>query len=95
MGTFHQGVFSLCQDPTLTIPASSSTTKRDTLEQLRELYNAVKKKTKNKEEEEEPAHCQEDRWPGPAHFLGKLHTTDTGREQPEEERKQMNDISYQ
>ena len=49
----------------------------------------------NKEEEEEPAHCQEDRRPGPAHFLGMPHTEDTGREQPEEVRKQMNDISYQ
>ena len=78
----------------LTRPTSSSTTIRDTLEQLRELYNTVKKKTKNKEEEE-PAHYQEDRRPGPAHFLDTPHAMDTGREQPEEERKQMNDISYQ
>ena len=54
-----------------------------------------KKKIQNKEEEEEPAHCQEDRRLGPACFLGTTHTTDTGREQPEEERKQMNDISHQ
>ena len=54
----------------------------------------MKKKTKNKgeEEEEEPARRQEDRQPGPAHFL---HTEDTGREQPEKERRQMNDIPYQ
>ena len=75
-----------------TIPSQSSTTIRDTLEQLRELYNAVKKKTKNKEEEE-PAHCQEDRLPGRAHFLDTPHLTDTGREQQEVERKQINDIS--
>ena len=65
---------------------------RDTLGQLRELYNTVKKRTKNKEEEDEPARYQEDRLPGPAHFP---HTADTGREQPEEERRQMNDIPYQ
>ena len=61
----------------------------------KELYNAVKKRTKNKEEEKEPAHCQENRRLVPAHFLDTPHTTDTGSEQPEEEEKQMNDISYQ
>ena len=44
-------------------------------------------KGKNKEEEE-PAHSQEDRWLGPAHFAH------TGKEQQEEERKQMNGIFY-
>ena len=65
---------------------------KDTLDQLRELYYTVKKRTKKKEEEEEPDYYQEERRPGPAHFL---HTADTGREQPEEKRRQMNDIPYQ
>ena len=65
---------------------------RDTLDQLRELYNAVNKRTKKKEEEEEPGHYQEGKRPSPAHFL---HTADTGSEQPEEEGRQMNDIPYQ
>ena len=84
---------SNCRDPTSTIPSTSSTSMRDTLDQLRELYHAVKKKAKNKEEEEEEvALYQEDRQPGPTHLL---HTAYTGREKSEEERRQMNDIPYQ
>ena len=52
----------------------------------------MKGKTKNKEEEE-PSHSQEDRRPGPAHFLEAAYTAHTGREKQEEERKQMNSIS--
>ena len=40
-----------CRDPTSTKPTLSSTTMRDTLDQLRELYQAGKKRTKKKEEE--------------------------------------------
>ena len=52
-------------------------------------------KTKNKEEEEEPARSQDDRRPGPAHFLEAADTAHTGREQQEEERKQMNTTNSQ
>ena len=38
-------------------------------------------KTKNKEEEEEPARSQDDRRPGPAHFLDAAYTAHTGTEQ--------------
>ena len=55
----------------------------------------MKKKTKNKEEEEEPARSQDDRRPGPAHFLEAADTAHTGREQQEEERKQMNTTNSQ
>ena len=82
-----------CRDPGSTTPTSSSTNIRDTLKQLRELYNGTKGTKKNKEEEEEeeePAPSQEDRWLGPAHFLETTHTAH--REQKEEE-KTRNSIS--
>ena len=70
-----------CRDPMSMIQPTPSTSMRDTLDQLRELSNTVKKRTKKKEEEEEPGHY--------------LRTADTGSEQPEEERRQMNEIPYQ
>ena len=63
----------------------SSTNIRDTLRQVRELYNMMKGTKKNKEEEEEPAPSRKDRRLGPAHFLETTHTAHTGREQKEEE----------
>ena len=83
-----------CRDPGSKTPTLSSTNIRDTLGQLRELYSTMEGKTKNKEEEEEPAHSQEDRRLGPAHFLETTYTAHTRREQAEEERKTMNTISY-
>ena len=69
------------------MPTASSTNIRDTLKQLRQLYNSVKGTKKKKKEEEEPATSQEDRWLGPAHFLETTHTAYLGREQREDFRK--------
>ena len=66
---------------------------RDTLDQLRELYHAVKKQTKKKEEEEASHHYEEeDGRLDPAHFP---NTATSRSKQQEEERRQMNELPYQ
>ena len=70
-----------------------STSIRDILDQLRELYHSVKKRTKKREEEGSYYHnTEEDGQLGPAHFT---HTTTSGSEQPEEEKMEINELPYQ
>ena len=80
-----------CRDPMSTIQATSSTSKQDTLDQLRELYHAVKKQTKKKEEEASH-HYKEDGQSDPSHFP---NTATSRNEQREEERRQMNELPHQ
>ena len=64
----------------------------DTLDQLRELYHTVKKRTKMKEEEASYHHKEGDGQLDPAHFA---NTATSGSKQQEKERIQMNELPYQ
>ena len=68
-----------------------STLMRDTLDQLRELYHAVKKKTKKREEASYYHKEEKDGRLDLAHFAS---TATSGSEQQEEERIQMNELPY-
>ena len=72
-----------------TLETTPSTSIRDTLDQLRELYHAVKKKTKKREDYHKE---EEDGQLDLAHFTS---TATRGSEQQEEERIQMNKLPYQ
>ena len=82
-----------CRDPMLTLETTPSTSIGDTVDQLRELYHAVKKKTRKREEVASYYHkVEEDGQLSLAHFAS---TTTSGSEQQEEEKMYMNELPDQ